>query len=148
MSAPESPQAPSQSVEAAGLHVGADLSGGTISTLDRAQANLGLKEHSHRIGLQRSVTNSALTFVALLFMVAVVYGAVILYLLVDDPTRSIHWHASILVAAFVVPPTVVLVAVLRSVYGATEDEKNQSLLPVIAMFKDTAVAIAGMFKKG
>lgn len=89
-----------------------------------------------------------MAFVALLFLVAVFYGGVILYLLVGDPSGAVHWHASILVAAFVVPPTVMLVALLRSVYAASEDEKNQSLLPVVTMLKDTALAIAGMFKKG
>jgi hypothetical protein len=117
-------------------------------TLIKAKAELGLDEHNHRIRLQRTVANSALAFVAMLFMVAVVYGGVILFLLVGDPTAAMHWHASILVAAFVVPPTVVLVAVLRSVYSASEDEKNQSMLPIMTMVKDTAIAIAGMFKRG
>lgn len=126
-----------------------DLSQGTLPpTITRAKANLGLEEHSHRLSLQRSVAYSAMAFVALLFLVAVFYGGVILYLLVGDPSGAVHWHASILVAAFVVPPTVMLVALLRSVYAASEDEKNQSLLPVVTMLKDTALAIAGMFKKG
>lgn len=129
--------------------VNGDLSQGTLPpTITKAKANLGLEEHSHRLSLQRSVANSAMAFVAVLFIVAVIFGGVILYLLVGEPTRAIHWHASILVAAFVVPPTVMLVAVLRSVYAASEDEKNQSLLPIVTMLKDTAIAIAGIFKKG
>lgn len=128
--------------------IGQDLSAGTLPTIDRDKARMGLEEHSHRLRLQTSVTNSAMAFVALLFIVAIVFGFGILYLLVGEPTRSIHWHASILIAAFVVPPTVMLVAILRSVYSASEDEKTQSLLPIVSMMKDTAVAIAGIFKKG
>ena len=149
MSVPDSHQASGATFEANGTVSESDeVKVALPSTLVRAKAEIGLEEHAHRIGLQRTVANSALTFVALLFIVAVVFGGIILYMLMDNPSREIHWHASILVAAYVVPPTVVLVAVLRSVYAATEDEKNQSLLPIMSMLKDTAIAIAGMFKKG
>lgn len=149
MPEPGNPEPAPLSPDTQTSQVTSDLSGAALPpTLVKNRAALGLEEHSHRIGLQRTVANSALTFVALLFIVAVVYGGVILYLLMGDPSRSVHWHASILVAAFVVPPTVVLVAVLRAVYAATEDEKNQSFIPLATLFKDTVMAIAGMFKKG
>lgn len=126
-----------------------DLSLGDLpDNVARTKVGLGLEEHSHRLRLQTSVTNSALSFVALLFLVAVFFGGALLYLLVEKPGWNIHWHASILVAAFVVPPTVVLVAILRAVYSPKEGEKEQAMMPIFSLIKDAVVSVAELFKKG
>ena len=125
-----------------------DMSAGTLTHEGRRLANLGLEEHSHRLNLQRTVASSALAFAALFFMAAIVFGGVLAYKLAGDDGAKIHWHASILVAAFVVPPTVILIALLRAVYdaGAPKDTDGDAA-PALAFIKEVLSSVAVIFKK-
>lgn len=124
---------------------GEDLSQGALSAMEVATANLGLEEHAHRINLQRTLANSALAFVALLFMCAAGFTGVLIYLIAGDSGGEIHWHASILAAAFVVPPTIIMVALLRAVYSKSEKESDPA--PALAFIKEVLSSIAEIFKK-
>ena len=101
----------------------ADLSSGNLSTPDREFANLGIAESAHRIGTQKTVLNAALALSTVMFMTAILMALCMLYLIAENP--QIHWHSSILVAALTIPPTVVMVAVLRAVFRDAQKDKEK-----------------------
>jgi len=63
----------------------------------------------------------------LLLVAAIVMAGCMLWLIAHD--SSIHWHSSILVAALTIPPTVIMVAVLRSVFQTTQKDKEEKNEP-------------------
>lgn len=95
---------------------------------------MGLKAHRHQIQQQQTIANTALSFAAILFMTAIVMGGYLVHKLSDGDGEKIHWHAAILVAAFVVPPTIVVVALLRAAYGSKEKEETSG--PALAFAKE------------
>ncbi len=52
--------------------------------------------------------------------------------------KDLHWHASILVLAFVVPPTVILIGLMRGVYrsNASSTDKDEIGIPAVDLTKD------------
>lgn len=115
--------------------------------LHKSGGSLALEAHAHKISQQQTVINAALCAIMLLFMVAVSFGAVLLYLLVKHPSWNIHWHASILVATFILPPTVALVALMRSVYVARANSEDRDYTPILSFGKEAAEAIFSALKK-
>lgn len=101
----------------------ADLSSEKLSTADQEFVNLGIAESAHRIGTQKSVLNAALALSTVLFMAAIFMALCMLYLIANNP--QIHWHSSILVAALTIPPTVVMVAVLRAVFRVAQKDQEK-----------------------
>ena len=101
----------------------ADLSEDSLPAQEKAVANLGIEESAHRIGAQKTAINAAITMSVLLLMAAIAMAGCMLWLTAHD--SSIHWHSSILVAALTIPPTVIMVAVLRSVFQITQKDKEE-----------------------
>ncbi|CAN7206457.1 hypothetical protein [Rhizobacter sp. LjRoot28] len=124
-----------------------DLSAGTPPVLEQAKVNLGLEELYHRRSQQLTLLRTALSLVALLFLAAVIFGGVLIHAVLSDPRKDLHWHASILVAAFVVPPTVILIALLRGAYARGSKDPDETLLPMMTLVRETAGTIADIVKK-
>lgn len=123
----------------------ADLSEGKLGQRDLWLANLGLEEHAHRIGQQKTVANAAISLAVVLYIAAMTFGGVLLYILATSPNPgSMHWHASLIVAAFVVPPTVLIVAVLRGAYKTEPGAKDTA--PILDLFKEAAKILRDVFK--
>lgn len=124
-----------------------DLSAGTLSDADSKDADLGLKEQQHRFSTERTLFNSVLCFAAILYMAAMVFGGILLYSLQTHP--EIHWHASLLIGGFIVPPTVICVALIRGVYSkekavaaSSSDAKEEPFpMPAAELFKEFAKEI-------
>lgn len=96
---------------------------------------MGLDEHNHRLNLQQSLFSSVLSFAAMLYMVAVAMGFLLIGKLNDN--ANLHWHASLLIAAFVIPPTVLTVGLMRGIFkdkdgkkDPSEDAGNQSIMDI------------------
>ena len=83
---------------------------------------MGLEEHSHRLNLQRSLFSSVLAFAAMLYLVAVVMGFLLIGKLNDN--ANLHWHASLLIAAFIIPPTVLTVGLMRGIFKDKDEKKD------------------------
>lgn len=79
-------------------------------------------------------------------MCAALFTGILIYLIAGDRGHEIHWHASILAAAFVVPPTIIMVALLRAVYSS-KLEKESDPAPALAFIKEVLSSIAEIFKK-
>ena len=103
-----------------------DLSMDDLDHAETAKTNLGLEEQLHRRGLQQSAFSAGLAFAALLFMVAVFFGGCLLFQLNKQP--GMHWHASVLVAAFIVPPIVIYLSILKAVYKKDMGESSEDSL--------------------
>ena len=101
-----------------------DLLAGAVPDLQKQQDNTGIEEHEHRLNLQRSLFNSALLFAFLLYMAGIGMGVYLLILLGSNP--NIHWHAAILVAAFIAPPTIIILALVRGLFQEKKDKNNEA----------------------
>jgi hypothetical protein len=123
-----------------------DLSTNNLPASQKAVIDLGLEEQSHRLNLQRTVASSALAFSVVLFIVAAALAIVLLSALAGGERKDLDWHASILVAAFVVPPTVMVVALVRSVYAPKKDDLDSG--PALEFIKEVVTIIASAFKRG
>jgi len=122
-----------------------DLSDGGLNEQDAKQTNLGLQEQLHRRSMQQTAFSAGLSFAAVLFMVAVFFGGCLLMQLSRHP--SMHWHASVLVAAFVIPPTVIFMSVLRAVYKRDGDRPEDVDLPVADLAKNIVNQLFDLLKK-
>lgn len=101
-----------------------DLLDGAVPNLQKQEDSTGIEEHKHRLNLQRSLFNTALMFVFLLYLAAILGGGYLLFLLGSNP--NIHWHAAILVAAFVAPPTIIVLALVRGLFTEKKDKNKEA----------------------
>lgn len=120
-----------------------DLLSGKISPQEKAPLEKGIQELSQFLDLRQSLFSSALSLSAVLYMTAIVIAAAMLYML--DENSDIHWHASLLVAAFVIPPTVIILALMRGVFKSSTPDQDSTGLPAADLLKD---AYKEIFKKG
>ena len=125
-----------------------DFSAGNLPKNDIDTLNLGISESRHRIGVQTSVFQAVLTFSAMMYMATMAVTACLVYMLAENP--GIHWHASLLIAALAVPPTVMMVALLRAVFQ-TEKEKQEkddrAVFPAHEMIKEIAKGLKDAVSK-
>lgn len=120
-----------------------DLSADNLPKRDVKTIPLGLDEQAHRFSTEKTLFSSAIGIAVLLYMTAIVMGVCLMVALQTHP--NIHWHVSVLIAAFIVPPTVIFVSLIRAVYrkpdAAVAEDDNQpeeSALPALDMMKDFA----------
>lgn len=112
--------------------------------------DLVLDEHRQFYGLRQTVVSWALAFVAALYMAAIAIAVILVYTIAMGEKPDLHWHASLLVAAFVIPPTVVLVALMKGVFRNKEATKpDETGMPLADLGKEVwkrgldAIANAG-----
>ncbi|WP_265655763.1 hypothetical protein [Verminephrobacter aporrectodeae] len=84
--------------------------------------NIGLEEQKHKLNTEQCVFKWTLRCASILFVVAISIAVIILFMLNANP--QIHWHASLLVTAFVIPPTVIVIGLLRSVSKMKGNDKD------------------------
>lgn len=120
-----------------------DLSQGDVPNAESTTIDLGLNEQKHRFSTEKTLFSSAIGIAVLLYMTAIFFGFCLMVALQTHP--DIHWHVSILIAAFIVPPTVIFVSLIRAVYRkpdvVTAEEDGKSVdtgLPALDMMKDFA----------
>ena len=112
-----------------------DLLSGTVPRAEEQTSNMGLEEHSHRLSLQRWLFSIVLVFALMLYLVAIIIGLMLINMLRDH--SELHWHASILIAAFIIPPTVITVGLMRGIFKDKDEKKdpaddaaNQSIVDI------------------
>lgn len=120
---------------------GSDLSQDNLPPPTPAD-NIALQESIHRTRLQWSVFTIAMIVVALLFAAAIGFGSLVVLRYYRATDHSpIDWHVSALAGAFVIPPTVILIALIRAIYYKSEDKTPTESLPALNLIKDILVAV-------
>lgn len=120
-----------------------DLLSGALSDREKAPLDKGLQELSLFLKLRQSLFSSAISLSVILYMTAIVIAGAMVYML--NKNSDIHWHASLLVAAFVIPPTVIILALMRGVFKSNTQDQDSTGLPAADLVKDVYKEI---FKKG
>lgn len=120
-----------------------DLLSGKISAAEKAPADRVLQEASQLLSLRQSLFSSAIALCTVLYMAAIIIAIFLVYML--SHKSDVHWHASLLVAAFVIPPTVIILALMRGVFKSTVQEAESTGFPTADFCKD---AFKEIFKKG
>ncbi len=123
-----------------------DLSAGDVRSEVANSVDLGLAEQQHRFSTERTLFSSAISFAVLLYMTAISMGLILMWSLQSHP--EIHWHVSLLIASFIVPPTVIVVSLIRAIYRKNEEisgkdeDADESVLPTLDLMKDFAKEIS------
>lgn len=115
--------------------VATDLSAGELTPAEATITNLGLEEQAHRVGLQKTAFKAALWVAGVLLACAVVLAGGTAWLYASR--ERFDWHAALLVAAFLIPGTVVTVTLLRAAFPKVSN-KDEDLLPTLKLLKETA----------
>lgn len=123
--------------------LGQDLSEDDSSKATAANQNKGfdyqLDEWNHRKSMQLSAFSIGFTFAFLLYLVATVIGASVAYGFVKG--TKVDWHLTLLAAAFIIPPTVIVIVLIRSIYTNQADNNPSDNLPALNLVKEIALAL-------
>ncbi|MPT00242.1 MAG: hypothetical protein E2581_17315 [Pseudomonas sp.] len=120
-----------------------DLLEGKVPPAKAKSLDKGIKELEQFLNLRQSVFSSAIALATLLYLTAIALSGILVFMLPGN--KDIHWHASLLVAAFVIPPTVLLLSLMKGVFKSTPEEKDETGIPTVDVSKDF---IKEVFKKG
>lgn len=118
-----------------------DLSAGGLPPAAQERITLAAEESAHRINQQRTIFSSLLSLIVLLYMIGAVFSGIALYLAAQDGNK-VDWHTWLLGLAFIIPPTVLSIVLVRaSYYSATQDKGDASdNLPALSLVKEIAKA--------
>lgn len=105
--------------------------------------DIQLDEWEHRKNMQISAFSTGLSFACMLYLVATVIGGSIAYGFVKG--TKVDWHLTLLAAAFIIPPTVIVIVLIRSVYTNPAETSASDNLPALNLIKEIAVAIKEIF---
>lgn len=120
--------------------IGVDLSQDSEDNKKQSvQDTIAFQESADRRSMQRSLFNSAISLSVLMFSFAAVLVSVIVYKATD--TSKFDWHLPLLAAAFVVPPTLILIAIIRAIYPSSGKSDDKDNLPALNLIKEIAVAV-------
>ncbi len=118
-----------------------------------------LRSTVHRENLQQNVFSCAVSLVAFLYISAIVFVGCVLYLSATTP-KDINWHFSLLAGALIIPPTVILLVLIRSIYvnASQKNEEKDKVkdvtigdLPALSMIKELIALskdVVALGKKG
>lgn len=113
------------------------LDGGMTKAMQE-DANIGIEAFNHKRTLELNLFNTIATFSSLLFIVAAILAIMVIQ------KENADWHVFLMATAFTVPPTVMIIAAVRGIYGKHEKEiKNE--MPVISMVKEIGTVVKDCF---
>jgi membrane protein implicated in regulation of membrane protease activity len=61
--------------------------------------------------------------------------------------KTVDWHLTLLAAAFAIPATVIVIAIIRSVYASQKQEDTDNL-PALNLIKEIVVAVKEVLSSG
>ena len=128
------------------LHAGSDcdLRVDAMEHIRHESAGLALQEFDHRAAQQRSVFSSALGLIAVLYVVAIVFATVGLFHMTGR--LAADWHAAILGSTYVIPPTLLLMALIRAIY-ARQESGDRSDVPAAELAKEALGACRDLLRR-
>jgi hypothetical protein len=121
-----------------------DLSGGSLATVDQERVNIGTRDQAHRHKLQSRAANVAIWLPLIMFGAAIVFAAAILRAYLCGDIDELDWHVTLFIAAFIVPPTIILTAFTRAAYESKHENSDNA--PAIKFFKEIVNVIAEAWK--
>jgi hypothetical protein len=96
-----------------------------------SRENLGLMEFTHRTALEDNAFKYSIIAVFLLYVIAMVLAFIIVCRYANTNSAP-DWHISALVGAIIIPPTVILIALIGATYHT---KKNDIELPATNYIK-------------
>src|SRR4051812_48002433 len=122
---------------------GSDLSAGELPSIEISKLNLGTQDQQHRHKLQRQAANVAIAVPVALFLAAGIFAWRILCAFLEGDIE-LDWHVTLFIAAFVVPPTIILMAFTRAAYDSKHERTDSA--PVLKFVKEVIDAIKDAVK--
>lgn len=121
-----------------------DLSLGAQPARDIQADNMQLEEYRHRQTLQRHLFRLSAFLALVLFTAASFFGWMVLHY---PCGQYENWHIYLLPGSFLVPPSIIMLALIRSIY-VREGEKpaTTEALPALSLIKEIAQALAEAMK--
>jgi hypothetical protein len=120
-----------------------------VSEKVREKTSIATEESQHRRGQELTISSSAIALAALLFIAAVSFGLITVFKVSDSAAdRTVDWHVLFVPLAFVIPPTVIIVALIRSIYSRSKHGSDADDLPALSLVKEIAIALKELFSKG
>lgn len=101
---------------------GVDLAGGDLSPDQRQSVNLATEAWHFQRSQQGSVFSIVAAIAVLLYMVAGIFGAAVLYKSANG--TALDWHTWLISVSFLLPPTILCVALVRAVYPKDRGNKE------------------------
>lgn len=105
-----------------GKPFGLDLSGDSLPSEEADSLTLGAEQWQHQKDQQRYAFRIAAVISCALYLAAAVFAFVPVMLAFVG--QSVDWHTWLIPVSFLLPPTVIVVALLRSVYPKTSGNVN------------------------
>jgi hypothetical protein len=117
---------------------GTDLSQDSENNKQQSvQDTIAYQESADRRSMQLTLFNSAIMLSILMF----VFAGILAIAIVTKDSNKLDWHLPLLAAAFVVPPTLILIAIIRAIYPSSAKSDDKDNLPALNLVKEIAVAI-------
>lgn len=98
---------------------------------ERDTVSLEVEGWVHRKSQQLNVFSITATLAILLYLAAAVFAGTALYMALNK--YSVDWHTWLIALAFLLPPTILTVALVRAVYPKHSDKNEEGLqsLPAV-----------------
>jgi len=119
---------------------GVDLAGGNLPPKQREDVSLATEAWNFQRSQQGSVFSIVSAMAVLLYMTAATFGVAAFYQTARG--TSIDWHTWLIPVSFLLPPTILSVALIRAVYPkpSVKKESDSSLetIPAARLIKECA----------
>lgn len=100
-----------------------DLADGKLTPEQRGLVNLTTEAWHFKRSQQGSVFSIVIAIAVLLYMIAGIFGGIVLYQAASQPQ---NWHVWLVSVSFLLPPTILCVALVRAVYPKpTHQQQNK-----------------------
>lgn len=105
---------------------GFDLAKGDLSEKSEQSADFGLQTFEQNYRFRDSVFQSAISLCITLYLVAIVLAVVLVCHMINLPKdKTFYWQSYLLVLTFVLPPTLILVGLMRGVFPKSEKDSDK-----------------------
>ncbi|MCR4143497.1 hypothetical protein [Alcaligenes faecalis] len=98
---------------------------------ERASVSLATEAWVHSKSQQLTVFSITATLVVLLYLAATLFAGTALYMALSK--YSVDWHTWLIALAFLLPPTILTVALVRAVYPKPSDKNEEGLQSIPAV---------------
>lgn len=111
-----------------------DLSADELSPEQRKASLFAIESMQFQQGQQASAFSIAAAIAVLLYMTAGIFGGAVLYQSTD---KQMDWHTWLIAVSFLLPPTIITVALIRAVYPKQQEKESAvKSLPAADFFRE------------
>lgn len=98
---------------------------------ERATVSLATEAWAHSKSQQLTAFAITATLAVLLYLAATLFAGTALYMALNE--YSVDWHTWLIALAFLLPPTILTVALVRAVYPKPSDKNEEGLQSIPAV---------------